>query len=133
MKKSQLLGNVCRFIFVAASLWVSNATATTIIVPNAPHEGYNANPFGLSVHARYQQVFDSSVFGSEPVSIQSLAFSPSKVGTYSANIQIRLTTTTTTVGALSGILDDNFTTPLTTVLSDSSFSQAISSSGSESI
>jgi len=133
MKKSRLLDTVYACIFSIVSFWISNATATTIIAPNASHEVYNCIPLGECFDpGRYQQVYNASIFGTGPVSIQSLAFSPNHTGTFSADIDIRMTTTTTAVGNLSTILDDNFTIPLTTVLSDSSFSQAMSSSGPES-
>jgi hypothetical protein len=100
--------------------------ATTIIAPDVPHFEWNAIPFGSSFQTgRYQQVYDSSLF-SGPVEMLSLAFSPQQSGTYNADLAIRLTTTSVAVGALSPTLDNNITgPPLTTVLDDASFSQAI--------
>jgi hypothetical protein len=69
-------------------------------------------------------VYSSSLF-SGPIDIVSLAFSPDVTDTYSADVTIRLTTTSVAIGSLSSTLDSNFVTPLTTVFANATFSQAV--------
>jgi hypothetical protein len=115
-----------------AGIYAIPASASSIILAeNGPHVVFNTIPFSTPAgDGRYEQVFSSTLFSS-PVSILSFAFSPADSGTFSANIALRLTTTSTAVGALSSSLDSNFVTPLTTVFSDASFSQSVTG-GSES-
>jgi hypothetical protein len=101
------------------------AAALVITAENTPHVTFNSLPFGPSSgDGRYQQVYSSDLFLG-PVIITGLAFSPDTTGTYTADVTLRLTTTTVAVGALSSTLDDNVTLPLTTVFSDGGFSQAV--------
>jgi hypothetical protein len=107
------------------------AFADTILAENGGHAAFNLIPFGSDAgDSRYQQVYSSSLF-SGPVEITSLAFSPEDSALYSANVQLRMTTTMLGVGNLNQDLDSNFTIPLTTVLSDPNFSENVTG-GSES-
>ncbi|MFZ3374838.1 MAG: PEP-CTERM sorting domain-containing protein [Chthoniobacterales bacterium] len=107
------------------------AKADTVLAQNGPHAAFNAIPFSsLSGNGRYQEVYSSSLF-SGPVQITSLAFSPSDTALFSANVDLRLTTTMVGVGSLSPNLDSNFTIPLTTVYSNPTFSENVTG-GSES-
>jgi len=106
------------------------AQAATVLAENGPHVAFNAIPFSsLSGTGRYQEVYSSSLF-SGPVLITSLAFSPSDSVLYSANVELRMTTTMVGVGSLSPDLDSNFTIPLTTVYSNPTFSENVTG-GSE--
>ena len=106
------------------------AKADTVLAQNGPHAAFNAIPFSsLSGTGRYQEVYSSSLFGG-PVLITSLAFSPSDTTLYSANVDLRMTTTMIGVGSLSPNLDSNFTVPLTTVYSNPTFSENVTG-GSE--
>ena len=106
------------------------AKADTVLAQNGPHAAFNAIPFSsLSGTGRYQEVYSSSLFGG-PVLITSLAFSPSDTTLYSANVDLRMTTTMVGVGSLSPNLDSNFTVPLTTVYSNPTFSENVTG-GSE--
>lgn len=97
------------------------AAAATIVAENGPHDHWNHIPFSWwSGTTRYQQVYASSLF-SNPVQINALAFAATGSGDYTANIDMRLTTTPVAVGNLTTSFDSNFTTPLTTVFSDDSF------------
>lgn len=101
-----------------------------ILAQNGPHLAFNAIPFSsLSGTGRYQEVYSSSLF-SEPVQITSLAFSPGDSALFSANVELRMTTTMVGVGSLSPNLDSNFTVPLTTVYSNPTFSENVTG-GSE--
>jgi hypothetical protein len=116
---------------VATILSFNTAFADSIVAQNGGHVAFNEIPFGSdSGDSRYQQVYSSSLFGG-PVQITSLAFSPEDSVQYSANVQLRMTTTTVGVGNLSSDLDSNFTAPLTTVLSNPNFSESLTG-GSES-
>jgi hypothetical protein len=106
------------------------AQADTVLAENGPHVVFNAIPFSsLSGTGRYQEVYSSSLF-SGPVQITSLAFSPSDSALYSANVELRMTTTMVGVGNLSPNLDSNFIIPLTTVYSNPTFSENVTG-GSE--
>ncbi len=108
----------------AMVLSFSNAYADTILAENAGgHVAFNVIPFGSnSGSGRYQEVYSSSLF-SGPVEITSLAFSPQDSLLYSANVDLRMTTTMVGVGNLSSDLDSNFIIPLTDVYSDPNFSE----------
>ena len=106
------------------------AEAATVLAENGPHVAFNSIPFSsLSGTGRYQEVYSSSLF-SGPVLITSLAFSPSDSVLFSANVELRMTTTMVGVGNLSPNLDSNFTIPLTTVYSNPTFSENVTG-GSE--
>ncbi len=106
------------------------ALADLMIAPNLPHYLNNGIPFASnSGKTRYQQVYDSSIFTS-PISIESLAFSPSISDTYTANIRIGLGYTSNEPGGLSADLNSNVLGSLTSVFHDSHFSQNITG-GSE--
>ena len=126
----KLMKEVVAALALVGSLATSTARADFIIAQNHSHDGWNVIPFTQDDPGRYQQVYTSSLF-SRPVSISSIAFSIDQPSTYSANITVRFTTTSTAVGALSSNLDSNFATPLTTAFSDPSFSQALIAGGSE--
>ena len=114
-------------IFLIIVLCVTGqALADSMIAPNLPHYLFNLIPFSSTFgDGRYQQVYDSSIFPSRPIHIESLAFSPSISGTYTANIDIRLGYTKKEVGELSADLDSNVQGPLTSVFSNPTFSQSI--------
>lgn len=106
------------------------AEADTVLAQNGPHIAFNAIPFSsLSGTGRYQEVYSSSLLGG-PVLITSLAFSPQDSAFFSANVELRMTTTMVGVGSLSPDLDSNFTIPLTTVYSNPAFSENVTG-GSE--
>jgi hypothetical protein len=121
------------YLVIGALLVLSTfdrAKADTVLAQNGPHAAFNAIPFSsLSGTGRYQEVYSSSLFGG-PVLITSLAFSPSDSTLYSANVDLRMTTTMVGVGSLSPNLDSNFTVPLTTVYSNPTFSENVTG-GSE--
>jgi len=121
------------YLVIGALLVLSTfdrAKANTVLAQNGPHAAFNAIPFSsLSGTGRYQEVYSSSLFGG-PVLITSLAFSPSDSTLYSANVDLRMTTTMVGVGSLSPNLDSNFTVPLTTVYSNPTFSENVTG-GSE--
>jgi hypothetical protein len=121
------------YLVIGALLVLSTfdrAKADTVLAQNGPHAAFNAIPFSsLSGTGRYQEVYSSSLFGG-PVLITSLAFSPSDSTLYSANVDLRMTTTMVGVGSLSPNLDSNFTIPLTTVYSNPTFSENVTG-GSE--
>ena len=121
------------YLVIGALLVLSTfdrAKADTLLAQNGPHAAFNAIPFSsLSGTGRYQEVYSSSLFGG-PVLITSLAFSPSDTTLYSANVDLRMTTTMVGVGSLSPNLDSNFTVPLTTVYSNPTFSENVTG-GSE--
>jgi PEP-CTERM motif-containing protein len=121
------------YLVIGALLVLSTfdrAKADTVLAQNGPHATFNAIPFSsLSGTGRYQEVYSSSLFGG-PVLITSLAFSPSDSTLYSANVDLRMTTTMVGVGSLSPNLDSNFTVPLTTVYSNPTFSENVTG-GSE--
>lgn len=121
------------YLVIGALLVLSTfdrAKADTVLAQNGPHAVFNAIPFSsLSGTGRYQEVYSSSLFGG-PVLITSLAFSPSDSTLYSANVDLRMTTTMVGVGSLSPNLDSNFTVPLTTVYSNPTFSENVTG-GSE--
>jgi hypothetical protein len=99
------------------------AFAGSIIAENGPHVAFNSIPFGsFSGTGRYQEVYSSSLF-TGPVQITSLAFSPSDSIFYSADVTLRMTTTSVGVGNLSPNLDSNFITPLTVVYANPTFSE----------
>ncbi len=101
------------------------AQADTVLAENGPHVAFNAIPFSsLSGTGRYQEVYSSSLL-SGPVLITSLAFSPSDSVLFSANVELRMTTTMVGVGSLSPDLNSNFTVPLTTVYSNPTFSENV--------
>ncbi len=109
---------------------LNRAQADTVLAENTPHVAFNVIPFSMDSGAgRYQEVYSSSLFSS-PVLITSLAFSPQDTAFYSANVDLRMTTTMVSVGGLSPDLDSNFTVPLTTVYSNPTFSQNVTG-GSE--
>ena len=113
------------------ALGFNAAFADTIIASNSGgHVGFNYIPFSSdSGTGRYQEIYSSSLF-SGPVQITSLAFSPNADTFYSANVSLRMTTTTAAVGSLSPNLDSNFIIPLTTVYSNPSFGENVTG-GSE--
>lgn len=116
---------------LVVSLTFQPAFADTIIASNpGGHAGFNVIPFGsLFDTGRYQEVYSSSLF-TGPVEITSLAFSPQDTTFYSANVDLRLTTTDVQVGNLSPMLDNNFSIPLTDVYSNPNFGENITG-GSE--
>jgi hypothetical protein len=109
----------------------NTAFADSIIAENpGGHQAFNYVPFGSNAgNTRYQEVYSSTLF-SGPVQITSLAFSPQDSVLYSANIDLRMTTTNVGVGNLTSNLDSNFIVPLTDVFSDPNFSQNVTG-GSE--
>jgi len=115
---------------LATVLSFNNAFADSIIAENGPHVAFNAIPFSsLSGTGRYQEIYSSSLF-SGPVLITSLAFSPSDSLFYSADVTLRMTTTTVGVGSLSPNLDTNFINPLTVVYDNPTFGENLTG-GSE--
>ena len=115
-------------LVIGASLVVSTfdrAEADTVLAENGPHVAFNAIPFSsLSGTGRYQEVYSSSLL-SGPVLITSLAFSPGDSALFTANVELRMTTTMVGVGSLSPDLNSNFTVPLTTVYSNPAFSENV--------
>lgn len=116
---------------LVVALAFTPAFADTIIASNpGGHAAFNVIPFGsLFGDGRFQEVYSSSLF-SGPVEITSLAFSPQDTTFYSANVDLRLTTTTVAVGNLTTNLDNNFTIPLTDVYSNPNFGENVTG-GSE--
>jgi hypothetical protein len=113
-------------------LFCNLAIAGTIVAENGPHAAFNAIPFGSASGpgaGEYQEIYSASLFGG-PVDLTSFAFSPDTTGLYSANVVLRLTTTSVSVGSLSNNLNSNFATPLTTVFSNAAFSESVTG-GSE--
>ena len=103
----------------------SPLAAGPVLLEGGPHYLYNGLPFSQNCgNTRYQQIYSSSLF-SGPVDILSLAFSPDSSGLYSAVVDIRLTTTSVAVDGISSNLDSNFVTPLTTVFSNTAFTQVV--------
>lgn len=104
------------------------SVADVITLPTVPASGSNSIPFGTgSADGRYQQVYSSGSF-SGPIRIEALAFEPNGISgpvQYSANVQIRLGTTSAGVNGLSSLLNDNVTNGLTTVFNDSDFLQTL--------
>jgi PEP-CTERM motif len=130
MKRRILTITRWAFAFVLATS-AGGTFAASLVAENGPHDGWNVIPLGEAFGSgRYQQVYSSSLFPGT-VSISSVAFSADQDSLYSADISLRLTTTSSAVGLLSSNLDSNFSTPLTKVYSNASFSQAIAG-GSES-
>ena len=122
--KHSLIGLAFTVVFCNACV------AGTIIAQNGPHVVFNTIPFGPpSGGGEFQEVYSASLF-SGPVDITSFAFSPDTTSLYSANVTLRLTTTSVAVGSLSANLGSNFVTPLTTVFSNPLFSQTVTG-GSE--
>jgi hypothetical protein len=109
----------------------NTAFADSIIASNpGGHAAFNVIPYGsLFGSGRYQEVYSSSLF-TGPVVITSLAFSPQDTTFYSANVDLRMTTTNVQVGNLSTNLDDNFIIPLTDVYSNPNFGENVTG-GSE--
>ena len=125
MKKCLLL-----ITLVATGLSFNTVFADTILAENGPNVAFNVIPFGSdSGTGRYQEIYSSSLF-TGPVLITSLAFSPADSVLYSADVTLRMTTTTVAVGNLSPNLDSNFITPLTEVYSNPTFSENVTG-GSE--
>jgi len=118
-------------VLLAVAFPFHAARADSIIASNpGGHAAFNLIPFGSDFGSgRYQEVYSSSLF-SGPVEITSLAFSPRDTTLYSANIDLRMTTTTVGVGNLTTNLDNNFSIPLTDVFSDANFSENVTG-GSE--
>lgn len=119
-------------VLVATVLPFNAAFADSILAENpGGHAAFNGIPFSSdSGDSRYQEVYSSSLF-SGPVMITSLAFSPQDSILYSANVDLRMTTTNIGVGNLTSNLDSNFTIPLTDVYSNPTFSENLTG-GSES-
>jgi hypothetical protein len=118
-------------LVLATVLPFNTAFADTILAENSGgHVAFNQIPFGSAAgDSRYQEVYSSSLF-SGPVMITSLAFSPQDSLLYSANVDLRMTTTNIGVGNLTSDLDSNFTIPLTDVYSNPNFSENVTG-GSE--
>lgn len=118
-------------LLLAVVLPFNTAFADSIIASNpGGHAAFNVIPYGsLFGSGRYQEVYSSSLF-TGPVVITSLAFSPQDTTFYSANVDLRMTTTNVQVGNLSTNLDDNFSIPLTDVFSDPNFGENVTG-GSE--
>lgn len=118
-------------VLVAVAFPFNAARADSIIASNpGGHVAFNVIPFGSDFgDGRYQEVYSSSLF-SAPVEITSLAFSPQNTTFYSANVDLRMTTTTVGVGNLSTNLNDNFSIPLTDVYSNPNFGENVTG-GSE--
>lgn len=124
---------IIRVVVIVASL----VLMLTTIVPNAANAYlvelpgtlpflYNAIPFSYSLFGtgRYQQVYDSSLFG-EKGFITSILFIPSYTGTYGANIAISLAYASVSPGNLSVELDSNVSGQSKVVLSDPNFSTSV--------
>jgi hypothetical protein len=111
---------MCSLSLVVLAIVSAPAHADSIIAQNGPHDQENVLPFGSDLGSgRYQQVYASALF-SEPVFIESLAFSSPWDFTYTANnFKLSLTTTNMAVGGLSPNLDDNVTAPLTVMINSS--------------
>lgn len=124
MKQGMLTITRWAFVLVLA-LSAGGTFATSLVAENGPHDGWNVIPLSeVFGSGRYQQIYSSSLF-SGAVSISSVAFSTDQDSLYSADISMRLTTTSRAVGLLSSNLDSNFSAPLTTVYSNALFSQTI--------
>jgi hypothetical protein len=117
---------VFALVIVAVALPFNAAFADSIIASNpGGHAAFNVIPFGsLFGSGRYQEIYSSSLF-TGPVEITSLAFSPQDTTLYSANVDLRMTTTTVQVGNLSTTLDNNFIIPLTDVYKNPNFSENV--------
>ena len=104
------------------------ANAYLVELPGTNPFIYNAIPFDYSLFGsgRYQQVYDSSLFGDKGF-VTSVLFWPLYTGTYGANIKISLAYTSVPAGSLSTDLDSNITGPTKVVLSDPNFSQSVDS------
>jgi len=88
-----------------------------VVLPPGSHVVNNLIPFSNT--GRYQQVYDASLFS--PGAILSIAFSPSDTHSildfFIANLDISFGATSVAVGALSSVLDNNITGPMTNVFS----------------
>jgi hypothetical protein len=94
-------------------------------LPNIPHDTWDVIPFGKrSEHGRFQQVYSQSLFN-QSIEITSLAFSLLGDAEFTADITIKLGHTTVGPATLSLPLDNNVTSALTTVFSDSAFAQHV--------
>jgi hypothetical protein len=113
-------------VLLAVVLPFNAALADSIIASNpGGHVAFNVIPFGsLFGSGRYQEIYSSSLF-TGPMEITSLAFSPQDTTFYSANVDLRMTTTNVQVGNLSPNLDDNFSIPLTDVYSNPNFGENV--------
>ncbi|MHB0960064.1 MAG: hypothetical protein ACYC0X_19985 [Pirellulaceae bacterium] len=120
--------HLCRFLAVLSVLvlGVANAAGSvTIAITPGPSLGINVIPFSGG-WGRYQQIYDSSLFEvTEPVEITAIRFSASESKTYTADVKLRLNQTAVKVNELSGVLDNNVTGTLTTVLDNPLFSQDV--------
>ena len=117
---------ITRIVFGILALGLARHTyAETLLVPDLPHYLFNGMPFRTSIgDGRYQQIYDSSALAS-PVLIKSFRFLTDWPGVYNADITIRLGQTEVAVDSLSTDLDENVSGTLTTVFSDSQFSQTV--------
>lgn len=115
----------------ATLLSINTAFADSIIAENpGGHVAFNLIPFASDAgSSRFQEVYSSALF-SGPVMITSLAFSPQDSVLYSANVDLRLTTTNVGVGNLTSDLNSNFIIPLTDVYTNPNFSENVTG-GSE--
>ena len=106
--------------------------ADIILAPDQPGVSFNGIPFwpGLG-EARYHQIYDSSLFKT-PLVVDSIAMSPGSEGSLSGNISIGLGVTNVDAANISEQLDDNLTSPLTTVYSNEEFNVEMPAVGHDS-
>ena len=130
MRSLRAIGIAAAVVVAVGMLFATQARAALILLPNIPHDRWDVIPFGeRSGDGRFQQVYAQSLF-SQPVDISSLAFSLLVTADFTADITIKLGYTTDGPATLSVNLDNNVTSPLTTVFSDPNFSQYVNG-GSE--
>lgn len=96
---------VLGIVVLLAAVVVSPAFATTIVIGNPPDPGSgNCFPFGCSTGSRYQQVYNSALFGA-PLLINQVQFfntqsDPGLGVVETANYEIHLSTTSVAVNSL---------------------------------
>lgn len=102
-------------IVASVALFAGQANAAFIVVPNSLEttEGGANNLYPFSqTQARYQQVFDSSQFGSDPIFISEVAFRPdaefgAAFSVTLSNVLISLSTTSASPDSLSTTFANN--------------------------
>jgi len=123
MPLARLMRIAAAVLAVVGVFIAGQAHATFLLLPDIPHNRWDVIPFGLrSGDGRFQQVYAQSLFP-QPVHIDSLAFSMLVNQNFTADITIKFGYTTVGPAALSPSLDNNVTSPETTVFSDHNFMQ----------
>jgi len=125
MELSSMLGACSSFALAFSLICQSGIASAAVVVPgeNELIEGGSQNnlPF-KDYNGRYQQVYASSEFGSDPLSISAIAFrindlSSGFLDTTFTNMTVNLSTSANTAGSLSSTFADNIGTDAQNVYS----------------